>query len=311
MNIKIKSFTFSPENPVINETITFSASSSYDPDGRIVKYEWDFGDGETGEWEIVTHSYTSPGNYTVILTVKDNDGATNSTSAIIQVNFMSIMFETDFEGYSEGTTPPEFTIYYNGKGNEYQVVTTVESHSRSKSFQVWGVPGWCANVHYYFEKTRNGRIGYEVLVKANPKEEGWIAFVNPEGATWTWSWCSCSFDKGGFIKCPGGFKKIHSEDRWYKVRAEMDVKTGACWMWLDDQLVTNGVTPCEEGVDNPSAYTGIRGVVFGDCSGREEPSTPTYFDDFKFFRSITHPPIASFTFSPEKQVVNQTITFDA
>lgn len=174
-----------------------------------------------------------------------------------------IVFETDFEGYKEGATPPEFTIYYNGRGDRFQVITTDESHSGSKSLQVWGSPGWCSNVHYYFEKPKSGRIGYEVWVKANPKEEEWVSFVNPEGATWTRGWCGCGFDEKGYIKCLGGFKKIHSEDRWYKVRAEMNVETGACWVWLDDQLVTKGVTPEEEGVENSSAYTGIRGVIFG------------------------------------------------
>jgi len=35
----IASFTYTPENPLVNETITFDASSSYDPDGTIISYE--------------------------------------------------------------------------------------------------------------------------------------------------------------------------------------------------------------------------------------------------------------------------------
>jgi hypothetical protein len=38
-------FTYYPEKPVANETITFNASTSFDPDGTIVNYEWDFDDG--------------------------------------------------------------------------------------------------------------------------------------------------------------------------------------------------------------------------------------------------------------------------
>ena len=79
----IASFTHSPSNPVVNQTITFNASNSTDPGGTIENYEWDFGDGEKAEGEIVTHSYSSAGNYTVKLTVTDNEGAANSTAQVI------------------------------------------------------------------------------------------------------------------------------------------------------------------------------------------------------------------------------------
>jgi len=64
----VASFTYSPSNPTIGETITFDASSSYDPDGDIVGYRWDWnGDGawDTG-WlssPITTHIYSDDGDY--------------------------------------------------------------------------------------------------------------------------------------------------------------------------------------------------------------------------------------------------------
>jgi len=81
------SFTYSPESPTSGQTITFDATSSYDPDGEITSYKWDFGDGWTfeGETSTATHSYSSGGDYTVILTVRDNDGAINTSTTTITV----------------------------------------------------------------------------------------------------------------------------------------------------------------------------------------------------------------------------------
>ncbi len=66
-------------------TVTFNASSSYDPDGSIVSYAWDFGDGANTTGEVVSHTYSRPGNYTVTLTVTDDDGLTATTSKTIRV----------------------------------------------------------------------------------------------------------------------------------------------------------------------------------------------------------------------------------
>ena len=84
--LPIASFKYSPVYPVVvNQTITFNASDSYDPDGTIEKYGWNFGDNTTATGEIVTHSYFSLGNYTVTLTVTDKEGATNTITEKITV----------------------------------------------------------------------------------------------------------------------------------------------------------------------------------------------------------------------------------
>ena len=68
------------------EEITFDASNSYDPDGTIVSYTWDFGDGTTATGKVVTHAYADNGVYTVTLTVKDNDGATDTDTVTATIN---------------------------------------------------------------------------------------------------------------------------------------------------------------------------------------------------------------------------------
>ena len=109
-------FIYSPENPLIGEEITFDASFSYDPDGEIVSYEWDFGDESTGEGEVVTHTYSDVGDYTVTLTVTDDDGATNSSSFII-----SILEEV---GLIVDVTSEAPEGYYKDKPIEFKVTVT-------------------------------------------------------------------------------------------------------------------------------------------------------------------------------------------
>ena len=76
----VANFTYTPPYPVPGRKIIFNASSSYDLDGNIVSWTWDFGDGNTSSGVVVNHSYAEDGVYTINLTVKDNDGAT----AIVQ-----------------------------------------------------------------------------------------------------------------------------------------------------------------------------------------------------------------------------------
>ena len=54
-----------------------------DPDGDPVTVLWDFGDGGTSSERNPSHTYSAPGNYTVTLTVEDDQSATDSTSATV------------------------------------------------------------------------------------------------------------------------------------------------------------------------------------------------------------------------------------
>jgi len=81
----IADFTYSPQNPFVMDEIEFDGSSSYDPDGSIVNWTWDFDTGDYAYGEVVTYVYVSNGWYTVTLTVTDNDGLTDSHSEDIYV----------------------------------------------------------------------------------------------------------------------------------------------------------------------------------------------------------------------------------
>ncbi len=79
------SFSFTPAGPTAGDTVSFDASASSDPDGTIVSYAWEFGDGSTGSGQFVTHAFTSSGSYSVKLTVTDNQGSSRSVTKTVSV----------------------------------------------------------------------------------------------------------------------------------------------------------------------------------------------------------------------------------
>ena len=82
-------FTFTPDHPAKNQLINFNASTSYDPDGTIASYEWNFGDGVviTKVLPSAYHKYSSFGTYKVVLTVTDNSGKKDSKDRDVTVGW--------------------------------------------------------------------------------------------------------------------------------------------------------------------------------------------------------------------------------
>ena len=80
---------------ITNETVFFDASGCYDPDGTIVSYQWDFGDGVSiiSTNKTITHIYNDPGDYIVTLLVTDNKGDTYNTSIKINASEINLQKE--------------------------------------------------------------------------------------------------------------------------------------------------------------------------------------------------------------------------
>jgi len=65
--------------------VYFSSTDSYDSDGRVTGYLWNFGDGETSTQANPTHTYAVGGLFEAILTVSDNEGGSGTASVTIDV----------------------------------------------------------------------------------------------------------------------------------------------------------------------------------------------------------------------------------
>ncbi|MBI1729693.1 PD40 domain-containing protein [Candidatus Acetothermia bacterium] len=100
--------------------VQFDGSHSFDADGTIVLYEWDFDDGSPEvSGQSPSHKFSSDGTFHVLLTVTDNFGSKNTGSLVIKVSESKVYFSSDRTGNAE-----IFVMDLNG-GNQSEVTSNV------------------------------------------------------------------------------------------------------------------------------------------------------------------------------------------
>jgi hypothetical protein len=162
--------------------VRFDASFSRDPDGSIVSYEWDFGDGSSGTGIEPTHAYPSGGRYFPTLTVTDDDGESAVFVDEIVVDLPAA--PTVHSGGASGSTVhgavspenqgTEWSVEY-GPSAEYGAVTAAETlPGDSDLHQVSAeLPGLVAGRIYHYRLVASNGSGStsgedRVLVAGGP-----------------------------------------------------------------------------------------------------------------------------------------------
>ena len=148
-------FTYTPTKPNVEKEVKFDATDSSDPDGKIVSYEWDFGDGNTATGEEVTHTYKEEGTYTAELTVTDNDDLTDTASTEIEVKYEREYVQVEHSGWSMVSAPlnpknkaptdvfkgvDQSTIFHwnpGAKGGEGDYITPADDYKVSALHGTW------------------------------------------------------------------------------------------------------------------------------------------------------------------------------
>ncbi len=129
----IASFFVSPTAPFVGQQAGFEAFSSFDPDGFIVQYQWNFGDA-SGLYittsQSIFHTFFSPGNYTVTLTVYDSSGLTATASQTVNVipqpaHDVSINELSTFETIAVSSQNIGFEALLSNQGSNIENVTLV------------------------------------------------------------------------------------------------------------------------------------------------------------------------------------------
>ncbi|MCK4394570.1 PKD domain-containing protein, partial [Candidatus Bipolaricaulota bacterium] len=151
-------FTGSPTSGEAPLSVDFDASGSFDPGGESITYAWSFGDGSTGAGVVARHTYYTVGIYTVLLTVSNESGDEDQTTATIVVSRApipgNVMPNAEFTSTPNVGEAP-LTVSFNASGSSdsdgyitsYQWTfgdgesgsgaTTSHTYADSGTYEVW------------------------------------------------------------------------------------------------------------------------------------------------------------------------------
>ena len=124
---------------VSGSSVSFDASGSADPDGSVVSYAWDFGDGSVGSGVAPSHPYAAAGSYTVRLTVTDNGGATAAVTHPVSISSApssALGFVGAAHSDSGATRFKEAVVPASAKVGDTMVLFLTRGSAAS-----WGAPG--------------------------------------------------------------------------------------------------------------------------------------------------------------------------
>ncbi|MEM3342641.1 MAG: PKD domain-containing protein [Thermoplasmata archaeon] len=144
----VANFTADITNGTAPLAVSFT-STSYDPDGIIVSYFWNFGDGNSSTLQKPNHTFTTPGNYTVKLTVIDNNGANSTANLTVRVLALPLAsFTTNTTTgaaplavrFTSNSTDPDGSIvsyqWYFGDGNTSTVQNPTHTYLTPGNYPV-------------------------------------------------------------------------------------------------------------------------------------------------------------------------------
>jgi len=138
------SFSFAPDVPRAGKPIGFDGSGSSDPGRTIESYEWDFGDGSHGTGATPSHTYASDGDYTVTLTLADDEGETAEISHLVTVSAsaptVALTVSTGGSGLGTVTSSPGLIScdpFCSDEFEEGAAVTLTASPQPGSLFRSW------------------------------------------------------------------------------------------------------------------------------------------------------------------------------
>ncbi|PPA93482.1 collagenase [Brevibacillus laterosporus] len=142
-----------PYTGIARESVPFSSKGTHDKDGKIMSYQWDFGDGQTSQEENPTHVYAEAGTYEVSLQVTDDSGQKVTKKTTVTI--------------SEKDSKPS-----DNSNDSFENANKLEAFGKQLKDEL--CQGDQADV-FYFDVKKPGKIDVSVEVK-DGKGVAWLLF---------------------------------------------------------------------------------------------------------------------------------------
>jgi|JI6StandDraft_1071083.scaffolds.fasta_scaffold00545_4 PKD repeat protein len=147
--------------------VTFSSDGSYDSDGSITSYSWDFGNGVTSTAANPVYTYTTPGTYTASLVVVDNSGLSSTADTVtITVQSNNYVYVANI-AMSRSTSK---------QGTQATATVTVRNQSGALVSGATVTGQWSGLTSSTVSKN-TGRQGTAALTSARTKSSGTFTFT--------------------------------------------------------------------------------------------------------------------------------------
>jgi PKD repeat protein len=142
-------------------SVNFSSAGSYDPDGQITAYTWNFGDGSSASGQTVSHTYTTAQTFTASLTVTDDKGVT--ASATLKITAADPNYIAAPSRLTVKAARLKVTLSWTDNSNNesgFYIERATLNGSVYSAYSVVGQTG--ANVHSYTATVTAGTYKYRV-----------------------------------------------------------------------------------------------------------------------------------------------------
>ncbi len=171
----------SPSQGPASLTVNFSPAGSYDPDGTITAYEWNFGDGSpVSALPDPAHLYANPGVYNAVLTVTDNNNATGNANVLITVsdpNSYVYVYNQTVTRVKSGNKwrGRDVVTIYNAQNQAVSGAVVTATYTGPNSGTVNGTTG------------ANGTVTLETSQKQNPSGTWCFTVTNVQASGYTFN----------------------------------------------------------------------------------------------------------------------------
>ena len=301
-------FSYSPSSPKRGESIHFNGSLSSDPDGTIVSWQWDFGDGKTASGERVTHIFNWEGSesqsFSVVLKVTDNRGGEGVTSKSITISTETEnqLPTADFS-YSPSSPIKGETVYFNGG-------LSSDSDGSIVSWQWDFGDGSTANgetVDHVYDWNDNDSRSFSVILKVTDNSGGESVISKTVTVT---GGESNQLPTADFSYSPTSPKE--GETIYFNASTSSD-PDGSIVSWEWD--FGDGTTDTGEQVTHSYTWDGEGDKTFTVTLKVTDDSDGAAFTDQSIAvdkeEEENQPPRAKFSYSPSSPKKGDVVTFDA